>query len=90
MPAHGHRDGRAAGTRRGGAAHALGMVATERHLLMPVPAARLRAAQWELLEALLFWASFSDGSLDERVLCLPPRAFAQAVELMDLLGWIDL
>lgn len=46
--------------------------------------------EWELLEALLFWTSFSDGSLDERVLSLPRRAFAQAVALMDALGWVDL
>lgn len=44
--------------------------------------------EWEVLEALLFWTSFSDGSLDERVLALPPRAFARAVELMRALGWV--
>lgn len=51
-------------------------------------AERLRL-EWQLLEALLFWASFADGSLDERVLALPPRAFARAVELMSALGWVD-
>ena len=45
-------------------------------------------AEFELVEALLFFASFSDGSLGERVLCLPPRAFAKAAYYMDLLGWL--
>jgi len=52
------------------------------------PTEKLRI-EWELLEALLSWASFSDGSLDERVLALPPMAFAQAVYLMDALGWLS-
>ena len=41
-----------------------------------------------MLEALLFFASFNDGSLGERILALPPRSFAQAAEYMDLLGWL--
>lgn len=60
-----------------------------RRLLMLTAAERLHY-EWQILEALLFWASFSDGGLAERVLALPPRAFAQAVGLMDALGWIDL
>ena len=45
-------------------------------------------AEFELVEALLFFATFSDGSLGERVLALPPRAFAQAAYYMDLIGWL--
>jgi hypothetical protein len=43
-----------------------------------------------VLEALFFFCSYFDGSLGERVLALPPRAFAQAVYLMAALGWVDL
>jgi hypothetical protein len=45
-------------------------------------------AEWQLLEALLFFCSFSDGSQGDRVLALPPRAFAQAAYYLDLLGWL--
>jgi hypothetical protein len=45
-------------------------------------------AEWQVLEALLFYASFSDGSLGERILALPPRAFARAGNYMNLLGWL--
>jgi hypothetical protein len=45
-------------------------------------------AQWQVLEALLFFASFSDGSLGERILALPPRAFARAADYMDAIGWL--
>jgi hypothetical protein len=42
------------------------------------------------VEALLFFASFNDGSLGERILALPPPAFARAAEYMDSLGWLQL
>ena len=49
--------------------------------------AALSRASW--CAALLFFASFSDGNLNERVLALPPRAFVQAAYLMDALGWLE-
>lgn len=51
---------------------------------------QLLEAEFQVVEAILFLASFSEGSLDERILALPPRAFAQAAELMRALCWIDL
>lgn len=44
--------------------------------------------EWQLLEAVLFWASFSEGSLGERILALPPSAFARAADYMDAIGWL--
>lgn len=41
-------------------------------------ATRLRDAEFQLVEAVLFFASFNDGSLGDRILALPPRAFARA------------
>ena len=49
---------------------------------------RVQEAEFQLLEAVLFFASFNDGSLGERILALPPRAFAQAAEYMAVLGWL--
>lgn len=44
--------------------------------------------EFQVVEVILFFASFSDGSLGERVLALPPRAFAKAAEYMDAIGWL--
>ena len=44
--------------------------------------------EFQVVEAILFFASFSDGSLGERILALPPRAFAKAAYYMDTIGWL--
>ena len=45
-------------------------------------------AEFQVVEAILLFASFSDGSLDERILALPPGAFAKAAVYMDAIGWL--
>lgn len=54
---------------------------------MLTPAQQLEA-EFQVVEAILFFASFSDGSLGERILSLPPRAFARAADYMDAIGWL--
>lgn len=44
--------------------------------------------EFQVVDVILFLASFSDGSLGERILALPPRAFARAADYMDLLAWL--
>jgi hypothetical protein len=56
--------------------------------LMPTKA-ELQEAEFQIVEAILFFASFNDGSLGERILALPPRAFAQAADYMAIVGWLD-
>jgi hypothetical protein len=52
------------------------------------PEHELHEQAFDALERLLTLVQFSDGSLDERVLALPRRAFARAASCMYELGWI--
>lgn len=50
--------------------------------------AELLEAEFQVVEAILFFASLNDGSLGERILSLPPESFAHAAYYMDTIGWL--
>jgi hypothetical protein len=51
--------------------------------------AELRATEFAALERLLVLAQFTEGALDNRLLELPPLAFARAAADLYVLGWVD-
>jgi hypothetical protein len=50
--------------------------------------AETRERDFAALERLLALAQFEDGDLDDRLLALPPRAFASAASALYELGWV--
>jgi hypothetical protein len=49
----------------------------------------IRQDEFAALERLLTYCQFEDGDIDDRILALPPRAFARVVLDLYELGWID-
>jgi hypothetical protein len=49
----------------------------------------IRREEFAALERLLAHCQFEDGDVDDRILALPPKAFARAVRDLYELGWID-